>query len=74
MHESVTIMVWKEWITSDLDQIFKCLPVKLSAGKVHWCETINILGVRIRVPMLQHRLNNILVTPKDGLVDWDLAS
>ena len=23
MHESVTIMVWKEWITSDLDQIFK---------------------------------------------------
>ena len=73
MQEGVTILVRKQRVASNLHQILECLPVKLGTSNMDRSDSIHVFGVRVWAAVLQHRLNDILISSKDSLIQRHLT-
>ena len=67
-------MVRQKGVAPDLDEVFKRFPVELSAGKMDRGEAIDVLGVGVRASVLEHGLDNVLVTPQYCLIQRHFAA
>jgi hypothetical protein len=74
MQKGVTIMIREQGVATNLNQIFKRLPVKFGASDMQRCDAVNVASIWIRVTVFKHRLNNILVSANNSLVQWHFTS